>query len=299
MTVSVHPDDPLVSIGLPVRNGAGHVSAAIDSALRQTYGNLELVVSDNASTDETEAVCREFVRSDARVRYHRRPTNIGLINNFNATFQLARGEFFCWLGDDDLLDDRYLERGVGALRSDDRLVLVTTDTSVRGPDGQEQRSAYVEDGLRSGDPLVRIREMLRLLNGRSFSIDPISAIVRRGSVLSIPMRNMLRSDQVFAVELALAGPWGHVPEVLAYTNYDDVKRPDLARRLGVPVWHARCATARQGRELFRVIAASQLTTDQKRRARASVLAWYSEWHRRRTANKLHSVLGVGSRAAAD
>ena len=71
------PDKPLVTIALPVLNGADTVEGVARRVLDQDYHNVELLISDNASTDGTEDVCRELARADSRVRYHRQPHNIG------------------------------------------------------------------------------------------------------------------------------------------------------------------------------------------------------------------------------
>jgi glycosyltransferase involved in cell wall biosynthesis len=281
--------EPLVSIGLPVRNGEHRVPSAIMSALTQRYSNIELVISDNASTDGTEEVCREFARRDPRVAYYRQDQNIGLLNNFVATMQLARGDLFCWLGDDDELQTDYLGRCVEVLANEERFVLVTTDTSVLWPDGVIRIASYNGTAMSSADPVDRFGEMLRLLDGSDSALDPISAVMRREPIAAITRRNMLREDQVFAAKMALAGPWGHIPEVLSYCYYDDIKRPDLARRLGVPVWQARFATALQFQELMRVVSDADLGRGQKRRARSAVRRWYVGWHRRRVVNKLRRM----------
>ena len=82
---------PLVSIGLPVRNGERQIAETVRSVLDQRADRFELVISDNASTDSTEEICRQFARSDARIRYHRQPQNIGLVPNFNSVLQVDRG----------------------------------------------------------------------------------------------------------------------------------------------------------------------------------------------------------------
>ena len=82
---------PLVSVCLPVRNGAERLANVIESVLAQTHENLELVVCDNASTDATENVCRELAASDPRILYHRHPANIGLLNNFISAMRMSRG----------------------------------------------------------------------------------------------------------------------------------------------------------------------------------------------------------------
>lgn len=100
---------PLVSIGLPVRNGERYVAGAIESVLRQSFGDFELVISDNASTDATESICGAYVRQDARVRYERIDKNLGAAGNHNRCIDLATGRYFMWLAHDDLLGDRQLE----------------------------------------------------------------------------------------------------------------------------------------------------------------------------------------------
>jgi hypothetical protein len=98
-----HLMDALVSIGLPVRNGERYVAGAIESALRQTFVDFELIVSDNASTDATESICRSFARQDSRVRYERSAEDRGAAGNHNRCFELSGGRYFMWLSYDDLL----------------------------------------------------------------------------------------------------------------------------------------------------------------------------------------------------
>ena len=88
------PVRPLMSIGVPVYNGERHLRAALDSALAQDYPNLEILISDNVSTDGTEAIARHYIRSDSRVRYWRNPVNIGAVKNFGHVLAEARGRYF-------------------------------------------------------------------------------------------------------------------------------------------------------------------------------------------------------------
>ncbi len=82
---------PRVSIGLPVFNGERFVAEAIDSILAQTFTDFELIVSDNASTDRTEEICRQYAEKDERIRYVRNRENYGAAFNFNQTFHLSSG----------------------------------------------------------------------------------------------------------------------------------------------------------------------------------------------------------------
>src|ERR1035438_9843576 len=96
------PPVPRVSIGLPVYNGENYLDPALNSILRQDYSDLELIISDNASTDATGNICREYAAKDPRIRYYRNETNIGASANFNCLVKLARGEYFKWAAHDDV-----------------------------------------------------------------------------------------------------------------------------------------------------------------------------------------------------
>jgi len=266
--------DTLVSIGLPVRNAGERVADVVASVLAQDHANLELVITDNASTDDTEDVCRELARGDSRIAYHRQAENIGLLPNFVFAINAARGTYFRWIGDDDWLAPTFVSRCLSVFAADPRLILVTTGVEYVGPDGTAQSARYDGHGLDADDPGERLAEMLRLLNQSHLLIDPLYAMMLRGPVAAIPRRNMLREDEVFATKLALAGPWGHLPEVLARRVWKHEKIDTLARRLEVPAWQARFATTLQCREMLRWLPEADLTDEQRHRARLAIYRMY-------------------------
>src|SRR6185436_17133561 len=98
---------PLLSIGLPVYNGQKFITNAVDAILAQTFADLELIICDNCSTDQTEAICRAYAAHDSRVHYYRNEQNIGATNNFNRTFSLATGKYFKWATHDDIIQPTY------------------------------------------------------------------------------------------------------------------------------------------------------------------------------------------------
>jgi glycosyltransferase involved in cell wall biosynthesis len=99
---------PLVSVGIPTYNRAdGYLKEAIQSVLNQTYPNLEIIVSDNCSSDDTGTVVKAF--NDSRIRYHRHDVNIGPNNNFNFCLDQAQGAYFLLLHDDDLIDPDFFQ----------------------------------------------------------------------------------------------------------------------------------------------------------------------------------------------
>jgi len=91
--------------------------------LEQDYGNIEVVISDNASTDETREFCEGLAREDVRVRYYRQTQNIGPIANYAEVLRLATGELYMNLADDDDLDLSYVSKCVSALEADPSLTM--------------------------------------------------------------------------------------------------------------------------------------------------------------------------------
>lgn len=285
---------PLVSIGLPVRNAGARVADVVRSVLAQRYEHLELVISDNASTDDTEPVCRELAAADPRIAYHRQPENIGLLNNFTAAINLARGEFFRWIGDDDRLEPEFATRCLAVFAADPRLVLVTTGIGYTAPDGPVTGHPYTGTALGSDDPVQRFEEMLRLLNESFTLIDPLYAMVRREQVAALPRRNMLREDEVFATRLALLGPWGHLPEILAHRNWKTERITTIASRLGVPSWQSHFANTLQFQAILRWLRDSPLTGEQRRRCRLAAYRMYLRRQRRTVAHRGGKLLRLAT-----
>jgi glycosyltransferase involved in cell wall biosynthesis len=100
---------PTVSIGMPAYNCARFIRDAIDSLLGQTFADFELIISDNASTDSTEVICREYAKHDPRVKYIRQNVNRGASANFRFVLEEATGKYFMWAAADDYWSSNWLE----------------------------------------------------------------------------------------------------------------------------------------------------------------------------------------------
>ncbi len=286
--------NPLVSVALPVYNGADSLAGAVGSVLAQTHSNIELVISDNASTDGTEDLCRRFAAEDRRVVYQRHPTNVGLLNNFISAAGKASGTYVRWLGDDDSIEPDYVSQVLDVFAEDERRVMVTTQIRYRDADGVETlATGYDPSALASQDPVERFAGMLRLLTADYATLDPAYGTMRR-EVATLPRRNMLREDQIFAARLALAGPWGHVAAPLAGRARHEGTASSLAGLLGVPGWHRHVRVLLQCQELSRWVARSSLDPGQRRQARAEILKFYGRGKRikaRRGVAKLERLAG--------
>ena len=110
--------EPLLSIGMPVYNAERTIRRAVDSLLAQDIQDLELVISDNASTDSTSEICERYAAIDPRVRYTRRERNHGQLPNYDYSLSLARGRYFMWASDDDSWGPRFASTLVGELERD-------------------------------------------------------------------------------------------------------------------------------------------------------------------------------------
>jgi glycosyltransferase involved in cell wall biosynthesis len=214
---------PLVTVGLPVYNGMPWLSEAIESVLGQTYGQLELVIADNGSTDETEAVCREYAAVDPRVRYERSEVNRGAAYNWNRVLELARGEYFKWFADDDVCDPTLLERSVEAMEARRGAALAYPRTRFIDERGTtfcmfDPRGRLAEW---PAEPLERGRQMLDALFDREHDLDLICTVgifgLTRTSALRAvrPLGGFSGADWIVVLELALAGEVIQLPESLS------------------------------------------------------------------------------------
>jgi glycosyltransferase involved in cell wall biosynthesis len=114
---------PRLSIGLPVYNGENYLAETLDSILSQTYADFELIVSDNASSDRTAEICRDYAGRDQRLRCVRNDRNIGAAANYKRTFELATGDLFKWHAHDDLLAPTFLEKCIAVLDANPDAIL--------------------------------------------------------------------------------------------------------------------------------------------------------------------------------
>lgn len=118
---------PKVSIGMPVYNGEPFIRKAIDSLLAQTFTDFELIISDNASTDGTRQICKEYAAKDTRIEYIRQPINKGPVANFQFVCEKSHGEYFMWAAADDLWNEACLAKWVNILDSQRTAVLAFSD----------------------------------------------------------------------------------------------------------------------------------------------------------------------------
>lgn len=218
---------PTVSIGLPVYNGQQYLQSAIDSILGQTYRNIELVVCDNASTDDTEKICTQYAARDPRIQYHRNPHNMGAAANFNRVFELSTGTYFKWAAHDDVLEPTYLEKCVEMLEQTPDAVLCQSLVKIIDDQGEclqiYNHAASGTDRLRPSD-----RFAARLASRPCMEV---FGLIRADALRSTSLiRHHLGSDRTLLVELALLGRFTLFPESL-FLNREHPERFKRQHRL--------------------------------------------------------------------
>jgi glycosyltransferase involved in cell wall biosynthesis len=218
---------PLVSIGMPVYNAQRYLREALDSLLAQDYANIELIISDNASSDETGAIAREYTARDPRIRYQRAERNQGAVWNFNRVFGLAHGQYFMWAAFDDLRDRSYVRRCVELLERHPQAVLCCTEVQLIDEAG---RVTPPDPRMRIVHPRGRTRaERVRALASANFWVD-VYGLIRSSALAGTRLAQPIWGfDVLLLLELCLRGEVAMVSEPLfSYRIFADKTQHDLA-----------------------------------------------------------------------
>jgi glycosyltransferase involved in cell wall biosynthesis len=222
---------PEVTIGLPVYNGETHLRAAVDSLLAQTFGDFELLISDNGSEDCTQRICEDYARRDARVRYVRHATNRGAVFNWNYVAYQAQSPFFKWAGGNDVVPPQMLERCVAVLRARPDVALCYGNTALID-------NAGTVFGTQLDDPEVldasASTRFIRILN-ELICNNAQSGLIRMSALRRTRFeRNYLDGDMVLMAELALYGGYRKLDEILLHRRQDrgafSMMLPDAERQ---------------------------------------------------------------------
>jgi len=214
---------PRLSIGLPVYNGERYLAEAVESLLAQTYQNFELIISDNASSDGTEGICRRYVAHDPRVIFIRQPRNLGCVPNHNFVLGQARGELFKWASHDDIYAPKLLQRCVEALDTHPEAVLSHTGTSIIDNAGNRVRD--IEYLLATDSPHApeRFHSVLFGTGGDDFYGVIRTEVLR----LAKPHASYHHAERTLMAEIGLHGTFCVLPEQL-YFRRDHVARAERA-----------------------------------------------------------------------
>jgi glycosyltransferase involved in cell wall biosynthesis len=227
---------PLVSIGLPTYNRAAKLERAMEFVLAQDYQNIEVVISDNASPDNTPEVCERLCKRDSRIRYIRQATNLGPTANYMAVLEAARGDMYMALADDDWIDPNYVAACVGSLLDSPDFVLACGQAQMYRGGAFSHRAATTT--LLDESPADRVvRYYATVVENGAFH-----GVVRRETLMRLPrMTNVLGGDWMWMASVAFQGKIKtlQTTEIKKHMGGASVGWNDIIRVLRLPAWQAR------------------------------------------------------------
>jgi glycosyltransferase involved in cell wall biosynthesis len=273
----------LVSVGMPVYNGERFVAEAIESILGQTHSHLELIISDNASNDGTEEICRRYQRLDPRVRYYRSDVNRGAAWNFNRVFHLARGKYFKWASSDDVCHPEYIASCLPVLEANPDVVLCYGRTRIIDAEGRPLGDYEDQLDLQDDSPVTRFYRYLSNVR----MCNPVFGLIRPQALARTRLLGaFVGSDNCLLGHLALLGKFVELPRVMffrrwheAASSYDKSLKAQMA--FFDPRWRGKVATPalRRWAEFVRIASDSSLSATDRARVYIrllQILAWWRD-----------------------
>lgn len=217
---------PRVSIGMPVFNGEAYLEEALESLVKQTYHDFELIISDNCSTDGTQDICSKFAAGDSRIRYVRQDTNRGAGWNHNYVVDAARGELFKLACYDDICAPRLVEACVALLDRHPEAVLAYSKTDMMRGDMRELDEYRTDMELDSSSTAIRFGDLI----DEAPPSFPIFGVIRSRALRRTTLFGSYKaSDRVVLVRLALMGRFVQIPEILFFYRWHNDNATHLVK----------------------------------------------------------------------
>jgi glycosyltransferase involved in cell wall biosynthesis len=275
---------------MPVHNAERYLREALEAVIGQTYRDLEIIISDNASTDATQAICEEFVARDPRVQYVRSPANRGGPQNFNQAFRLGSRQFFKWAAHDDLIAPDFIERSVAALEADPSAVLCFSRIAAIDDDGRViEELPPILPGLGDPRPYRRFEQVTSVRHGGFH----LWGLMRADVLADTGLHGRFPGgDKVLLAELALRGRFTVLPEPLFFlrqhTGRSVKAMPSIYLRAQ---WHDPASSMRFffphwriAIGFFRAPRKAPLSTEDRRRCYRVLTRWvFLNWNWARLA----------------
>lgn len=226
----------LVSIGMPVYNGAQFIGHALDSLLSQSYEEFELIISDNASTDATKKICTDYEKRDERIRYYRNSKNMGASWNFNRVFDLSVGEYFMWASCDDYWDSKYIDACLKNLKASKNIVLA--GTICRSIDSDTNQLRFVDKGFSTIglNPCQSFIRYKSIIHSGSHIGGIFYGLYRKITLKqAMPMRKVIAADHLLLAELSFLGEIITVQKPLFFKRWGGASRSinKIAAAIGI------------------------------------------------------------------
>jgi len=212
-------NDPKVSIGLPVYNGQNYLQEAVESLLNQNYNNIEIIISDNASTDRTEKICKHYAEGDDRIKYFRQSQNRGAAFNYNFVFKKSDGKYFKWAAHDDICMPDFVKECVSVLENYPGVVLCYPKIVNINEFGNRINTICRNKGI-SEIPHKRLRDII----SKNYTCEEIFGLIRADILKKTSLiKSYTDSDRTLLGELCLHGRFQVVDsELLCHRDHDEM-----------------------------------------------------------------------------
>ena len=217
--MSSSPETPLVSIGVPIFNEEEFIDSALASLRQLDYPNLEIIVSDNSSTDRTVEIGERHAAVDPRIRILRATVNRGAIANFQHALEAANGRYFMWAGGHDLWSSNLVSECVALLESDQSACLAFGSSEWIGREGQPIGRTCGWADTRGLAPTARF---FTILWG---NMHPVMGLIRTEVLRSFgPLPNLVGGDLLLLSKLALRGEFVHAKAAMWFRRETRVEK---------------------------------------------------------------------------
>jgi glycosyltransferase involved in cell wall biosynthesis len=229
--------EPLVSVCIPTYNRSGKLKRAVEKLISCSYDNLEIIISDNASCDNTKDVCTAIGKLDNRVKYFRHLENNGPTKNFEFSKSQATGKYFLWLSDDDYLDRDYIRICVDELERRPDLVLVSGLGLYHGSVNQV---SYYGNIVQPNSSIPLLRVMKYLWTAGESSI--LYGVYRANKIQDCRMPNCLAGDFIWVADVLLKGRAKVIPITYVNREFGDSMSSTFERYASIikaPAWHGK------------------------------------------------------------
>jgi glycosyltransferase involved in cell wall biosynthesis len=268
---------PTLSIGIPVRNGARYLAHTLARLRAAELDDVEILISDNASSDETPDIVRSASTEDPRLRYVRQSDDIGPAENFNYVFRHTTGQFFSWLAYDDLFEPTFYRQMVDMLRA--RPDAAAAMCRVRLIDSSGDLLDH-SDELVEGDHPDPIERFIRYA-GFAHWCQFCYGVARRSAMEKTRLLGTFWSgDRLYCAELALAGPLLRQPETRYFVRQHTdrlTRRHGRRDRAAVQAYltpsGSRAVTLYYTKQLWESLERADLSSEDKARGRRALRAW--------------------------
>lgn len=271
---------PLVSVGIPVFNGEAFLEDAIRSVLSQTLGDLELILCDNASSDRTGDICRDYEAREPRVRYFRNPRNLGAAANYNLAFSHARGRYFKWLAHDDRMLPSFLAKTSRVL--EERTDAVLCNSVISYIDSGGTQLGLYDSRLSGADSFTPSERFAWMVLRSHTCVDFFGLIRRKALQHSLLHGSFHGADRALLAQLALRGRMVQLPApLLAIREHPNRYTRAQQRSADRAAWHDSAQGAQPSfptwrlySEYWRMVRRERLTPTERSRCYAVLARWW-------------------------